>query len=97
MKSQSLLDKRGWGERPGNKPYPGWNAFVPKKLRPRRYADGSDANDAKWQRHIVVLLWLAIALLIALGSALMYAKGHGFFDSVPHRRTPLPPPWPEGP
>ena len=75
---------------------PAWEGYVPD--RPGGASSDGDPADSedKWQKHMVELLWAALALLIVLGSALMYAKGHGLFDSAPGRGTPLPPPWPEG-
>jgi len=95
MRSQNLLDRSAWGGRDMEKRSPAWEGYVPERLGASSDGDPADSED-KWQKHVVELLWAALALLILLGSALMYAKGHGLFDSAPGRGTPLPPPWPEG-
>ena len=96
MKSQSLLDRSGLGERAVINGPTEWNASLVSE-KPVRAEDVHDPteSEARWQKHVVVALWVCLALLIALSNALVYAKTHGLFDSF-HERVPLLPPWPVG-
>ncbi len=40
------------------------------------------ADEAEWQRHVVVGIWLLLGLLLALCAALIFAESHGVFDAV---------------
>jgi hypothetical protein len=93
MKSRSLPYIIGWGRR-GSKTRPAtWGAHTAQNRSP---SNAVDDPESKWQKHIVVLLWVALALLLVLGTALIHAKGQGWFQPTPEHATPLPPPWPEG-
>jgi hypothetical protein len=96
MKSQSVLDRGGWGRRSQDKRAPAWDAYIPESSGLPGNAGDPSESEAKWQKHVVVLLWVALALVFVLGLVLMYAKGHGLFESVPGHGTPLPHLWPEG-
>ncbi|HVM49541.1 MAG TPA: hypothetical protein VMU04_16045, partial [Candidatus Acidoferrum sp.] len=60
----------------------------------------SAETEDRWQRHVMILLGVVIALLIVVGGALLYAKMHGVFEPTPSRGKPAEPwgapPWPEG-
>jgi hypothetical protein len=49
-----------------------------------------EAED-KWRRHIVVVLWLVVGLVIALSAALLWAEANGFFQSSSDQTIPS---WP---
>ena len=63
--------------------------------RPREREPGGDMPDrqANWQRHVMVVLWISILLLIVVSGALVYAKYYGIFASSPNQ-TPSVAPWP---
>jgi hypothetical protein len=96
MKSQTLLDRGGWGKKPTDERPPAWDAYIPQGSDPTGSVGDPVESEAKWQKHVVVLLWVALGVVLVLGSALLYAKGHGLFESVPAHGTPLPHLWPEG-
>ena len=52
-------------------------------------------SEDKWQKHVVVALWICVALLIAITGMLLYGKAHGLFESFPADTRSLPP-WPTG-
>ena len=54
-------------------------------------------NEAQWQKHVVVLIWVALAILLVAGGGLMYAKAHGWFTPAYAHDTPLPRLLPENP
>ncbi len=96
MKSQSLFHEDGLIERAVNSGSGGWRAsFVSGKPARMEYVREPPENEAKWQKHVVVALWVALVLLITLSTTLMFAKAHGLFESSPGH-TPALPPWPEG-
>ena len=49
----------------------------------------------EWQRHVVVALWIAVAALVVVAGALLWANGHGYFNILSDRTAPLAP-WPDG-
>lgn len=51
-----------------------------------------EAED-KWQKHVVILLSLLVALLIALTAAFLWAEDRGLFQSSSDQTTPS---WPAG-
>jgi hypothetical protein len=57
--------------------------------------DKDNQSDAEWQKHVITILWICFALLIALATAFVYAESHGLFESFTGRTTPLPA-WPTG-
>ena len=65
-------------------------------MKSHSLVDGSElASEAKWEKHVLVALWIVIVLLIAVASALVYAEAHGLFDSSPDPTRSVPP-WPAG-
>lgn len=54
----------------------------------------SAVAEVKWQKHVMAFLWILLALFIVVGAALLYADGHGLFQTVPNRTAPLPHSWP---
>ena len=97
MKSQSLLDKGRVGGRARANRSVGWNVYTPEKQCRTETADDADEREAKWQKHVVVLLWVCLALVITIGSALIYAHDHGLIRFGPVHQTPLPVEWPVAP
>ena len=96
MKSQSLFHEDGLIERTVDSGSGGWNAsFVSGKPASAQLSPDPTERKAKWQKHVVVALWVCLALLIAISGALVYAKAHGLFESSPGH-TPALPPWPTG-
>ena len=55
-----------------------------------------DGGEDKWQRHIVIAIVVALALLLAVTVGLTYAETHGYFQASSSQATPVAP-WPEGP
>ena len=53
-------------------------------------------RQASWQKHVMVLLWISIAVLIVLVGILLYAKYHGLFESSSDQAAPFPPGPPAG-
>jgi hypothetical protein len=47
-------------------------------------------RQASWQKHVMVLLWISIAVLIVFGGILLYAKYHGLFESPSDQVAPFP-------
>jgi hypothetical protein len=58
---------------------------------PIQYADEPPESEAKWQKHVMVALWISLALMIALSIALVLAEGHGLFHSAPNGPLPTSP------
>jgi hypothetical protein len=56
-----------------------------------------EMNGDKWQRHVIVALWVLIAIVMVVAAGLFYEKGHGFFRShaSPDHATQVTP-WPDG-
>jgi hypothetical protein len=54
-------------------------------------------TEAKWQKHVVVLIWVALAILLVAGCGLMYAKAHGLLTPADVHDMPLPRLLPESP
>jgi len=63
---------------------------APRWLRRPGQPDGEDNR----QRHIVEMLWIAMAIFIAVCVGLLYAEYHGFGSAA--NQTPPPAPWPVG-
>jgi hypothetical protein len=61
------------------------------------HAAHSPADEAEWQRHMVVGIWLALGLLLALCCALIFAQSHGVFDSLATDHVAPPTLQPDGP
>jgi hypothetical protein len=97
MKSQSLLDKGTNGGRERENRPPAWIVSIGERPGWTKTPNDANEREAKWQKHVVVLLWVCLALVITIGSALIYAKGHGLLKAGPNRETPLPAPWPDLP
>lgn len=64
--------------------------MMPQKLLDK---SGLDESAEKWQKHVVVALWILFLSLLALSVGLVYGKTHGLFQSPPQNATP---PWVEG-
>ena len=47
-------------------------------------------RQASWQKHVMVLLWISIALLMVFVGILLYAKYHGLFESPSDKVAPFP-------
>ena len=47
-------------------------------------------RQASWQKHVMVLLWISIALLMVFVGILLYAKYHGLFESPSDQVAPFP-------
>ena len=47
-------------------------------------------REASWQKHVMVLLWISIALLMVFVGILLYAKYHGLFESPSDKVAPFP-------
>ena len=47
-------------------------------------------RQASWQKHVMVLLWISIAVLIVFVGILLYAKYHGVFESPSDQVAPFP-------
>ena len=96
MKSHSLFHMGGLGgwARPHSPRR--WNAPFPAG-KPGHWEGARDPaeSEAAWQKHVVVGLWICLALVIVLSCALLYAKAHGLLPLLPNRTPPLPP-WPDG-
>ncbi len=58
--------------------------------------EDSAESEAKWQKHVVVLIWVALVGMLILACVLFYAKGHGLIGPTPGHGAPLPAIWPEG-
>ena len=57
--------------------------------------DSLAQSEAKWQKHVMVALWVVLALLLVIGLGYFYAKSHGFFQSSPEDKlAPVPTAWP---
>jgi hypothetical protein len=52
-------------------------------------------QEARWQKHVLITLLIAVVLVLLLNSVLVFAKAHGFFDLLSDR-TPPAPAWPIG-
>ena len=52
-------------------------------------------SEDKWQKHVMVVLWLVVALVIALSVAWVYADYHGWFRSSSDQPA-SPPAFPTG-
>ncbi len=50
---------------------------------------GLGEAEARWQRHVVISLWISLAFLVSACIALLYANTHGLFRST----TDAPAPW----
>lgn len=48
----------------------------------------------KWQRHVMVFLWVALAAAILVIAGLLYANAHGYFQRAGSRNEPVPHAWP---
>jgi|HubBroStandDraft_2_1064218.scaffolds.fasta_scaffold2593904_1 hypothetical protein len=60
------------------------------------YVRGPVESEAKWQKRVMTALWISLALVLATGTALVFAEAHGWFDSAPALTTRVPA-WPAGP
>jgi len=47
-------------------------------------------RQASWQKHVMFLLWISIAVLIVFVGILLYAKYHGVFESPSDQVAPFP-------
>jgi hypothetical protein len=96
MNSQSLIGRSGLDEKAALHGPGEWTA-PPYREQPARAKSNPDATEhsAGWQRHVMVLLWITIAVLIVAGIAAVVGHALGIFTS-PGDHTPPPPPWPEG-
>ena len=93
MKSQSLLDGVLPDQGTSKDRSSEWDAYR-GGVGPG--TDDLEEKEVLWQKHVVVLIWVAFIVLLLLGVALLYAKSHGLFHAVPGHGTPLPHLWPEG-
>ena len=50
-------------------------------------------REEKWQKHVIAVLWIFLALFVVLSATLWYAETHGMFHSAPGRNLPSTP-WP---
>jgi hypothetical protein len=92
MISQNLVDKAGLGGGEMGHGAPKRSVFRNSGNQARRgYARKAGESEVKWQNHIVVALWISIALLIMLAGVLMYGETHGFFDRFTDHTAPLQP------
>jgi hypothetical protein len=56
---------------------------------------GEDSGtEAKWQKHVIVALWVLFALLVVVTATLMFAEAHGFFEPSSGHSPPVAP-WPD--
>jgi hypothetical protein len=56
---------------------------------------GGVDREAKWQKHVVVALWVCLAVFALLCITLLYAKTHGWFHATPAGvAAPWPASWP---
>jgi hypothetical protein len=85
MANQS--DKNKWTE--GFSPET--NVFLVSEKRRREDDLDPVSSSFGWQKRVVILLWISIALLLLLGGLLLYAGYHGVFGSSPDLTTPFPP------
>lgn len=56
----------------------------------------SPGGEEKWQRHVMAVLWVSLALFVLITTALVLAEGRGWFHSVPEQSAP-PRVWPGEP
>jgi hypothetical protein len=55
----------------------------------------SEESEAKWQKHVIVALWVVIGVLVAVAAALMWAAANGWFGSSGVQTIPSwPTSWP---
>jgi hypothetical protein len=54
----------------------------------------TDDTEAKWQKHVIVAMWVALGIFIAVATGLFYGEGHGFFKSS-HDYPAAVAPWPD--
>lgn len=47
-----------------------------------------DDREAKWQRHVVVALWIIIAFVITAAIGLSFAASRGLFESQNNTASP---------
>jgi hypothetical protein len=57
------------------------------------WVEMSPEAEDRWQRHVILVLWLVVGLVIALGAALLWAETNGFFQSASDQTIPS---WPAG-
>lgn len=76
---------------------PSWRTHRPGAIYSVESARPRAENEATWQRYVVVLIWLALAILLVAGCGLTYAKAHGFLTPAHAHDTPLPRLLPESP
>ncbi len=50
-------------------------------------------SEAKWQKHVVIALWMLLVLLVAGAAVLVWAGANGLLGSSDHDRIPS---WPVG-
>ena len=48
---------------------------------PIQYADDPAESGAKWERHVMVALWISLVQMIVLALTLVFAEGKGSFAS----------------
>jgi len=53
-------------------------------------------HSRSWQRHVMILLWIILAVALICGGVLMYAKNRGWMSSTPNHPKPPAGIWPEG-
>jgi hypothetical protein len=54
-------------------------------------------HNPKWQRHVMVFLWVTLAVFVLVIAGLIYADTHGYFQSSTSRNGTQTPAWPNGP
>jgi len=95
MTSQNRLVEDRGGERAVNRSVERSGFLRWGKPAPARYTHDSSPHGTEWERHVMIALWISVAVLIALVTCFVYAEFHGLFSSAPHQPTPLPS-WPVG-
>jgi hypothetical protein len=48
----------------------------------------AEEREARWQKHVVMGLWLLLALLIAVAGILIAAEAQGYLDRAANREPP---------
>ena len=96
MRSQSLVEEQGLGRRVTRQRSSEWSVF-PGPGRPVQAegVDGSSEYRAEWERHVVIGLWIFVAVLVTATAALLYGDYHGLLGSAPNQPQQVPS-WPIG-
>jgi hypothetical protein len=63
-----------------------------QSLHQNEFLEHDDA-ESKWQKHVIVGIWVLVAIVVAIAVALAYAEGHGFLQKSPLPKEPVPA-WP---